>query len=84
MKLQTWQEITGVCVKFEAKQDQVALILRVHGQNVRISYKPNSKEGIILRKFGRKLVGRKLGILRTDNSAQPIVIRIMHREASTR
>jgi hypothetical protein len=60
----------------------VTVILRVCGQNVRIAYERNSKEGIILRRFGRKLVGRKLGILRTDNPVKPIVIRIMPKEAS--
>jgi len=84
MKLQIWQEIIGDCVKFEAKKDQVAIILRIYGQNVRITYERNSKEGIILKRFGRKLVGRKLGILRTDNPVKPIAVRIMLKEASKR
>lgn len=76
IKLQIWEEIIGNCVKFEDKKDQVVVILRAC-QNMQIAYQRNSKEGIILRRFGRKLVGRKLGILRTDIPAKPIVVRIM-------
>jgi len=47
IKLQVWEEIIGDCATFEAKKDQVAVILRVCGQNVRIAYERNSKEGII-------------------------------------
>ena len=83
IKLQIWQEIIGDCVKFEAKKDQVTVILRVCGQNVRIAYQRDSKEGIILRRFGRKLVGQKLGILRTDIPAKPIVVRIIPKKKST-
>jgi hypothetical protein len=82
MKLQLWQEIIGECIKFEAKQNQVAITLRVYGQKIRIAYDRNSKEGIILRRLGRKLVGRRLGILRTDDPLKPIVLRIMSKEAS--
>lgn len=83
MKLEIWQEIVGDCIRFQATKDQVAIILRVYGQNVRIAFKHGSREGIILMKIGRKLVGRKLGILRTDNEMQPIVIRIISQGAST-
>ena len=83
IKLQAWEEIIGGCVKFEAKKDQVVVILRVCGQNVRIAYPRDSKEGIILRRFGRKLVGQKLGILRTDIPAKPIVVRITPKKKST-
>jgi hypothetical protein len=77
IKLEVWQEIIGHCVRFEAKKDQVTVILRVCGQNVRIAYPRNSEEGIVLRRFGRKLVGQKIGILRTDIPAKPIVVRVM-------
>jgi hypothetical protein len=72
------EEIIGNCVKFEDKRDQVVVILRAC-QNMRIAYERNSKEGIILRRLGRRLVGRKLGILRTDISAKPVVIRVTQR-----
>jgi len=76
IKLQIWEEIIGNCVKFEDQKDQVVLMLRTC-QNMQIAYQRNSKEGIILRRFGRKLVGRKLGILRTDIPAKPIVVRMI-------
>jgi len=50
------------------------LILRVHGQDIYISFKLDSKEGAILRKIGKKLVEQKLGILRTDSEVQSIVL----------
>ena len=83
MRLKIWEEIIGCCVRFEVKRDQVAVILRAC-QNVQIAYERNSKEGIILRRFGRKLVGRKVGILRTDIPAKPIIVRVMLKKNSTR
>jgi len=65
IKLQIWEEIIGNCIKFEDKKDQVVVIVRAC-QNMQIAYQRNSKEGIILRRFGRKLLGRKIRILRTD------------------
>lgn len=79
IKLQVWEEIIGACIKFEDKKDQVVVILRVCGQKVRIAYQRDSKEGIILRRFGRKLVGQKLGILRTDIPTKPIVVKSYRR-----
>jgi len=82
IKLQIWEEIIGNCVKFEDKKDQVVVILRTC-KNMQIAYQRNSKEGIILRRLGRKLVGQKLGILRTDIPAKPIVVRIIPKKKST-
>ena len=53
-------------------------------QSVQIAYQRNSKEGIILRKFGRRLVGQKLAILRTDIPAKPIVVRVVVNKDSAR
>jgi hypothetical protein len=82
IKLQAWEEIIGNCVEFEAKNARIVLILRVCGQNMRIAYPRDSTEGSILRKFGRKLVGQKLGILRTDIPAKLIVVRIIPKKKS--
>lgn len=79
VKLHIWEEVIGNCVKFEDKKDQVVVILRAC-QNMQMAYQRNSKEGIILRKFGRKLVGRKVRILRTDIPTKPVVVRIMPKE----
>jgi len=81
-ELQVWQEIIGNCISFRTKLGKAAIILRVHGQDICISFKLDSKEGAILRRFGRKLVGQKLGILRTDSEVQPIVLRIIPKEGS--
>jgi hypothetical protein len=81
-ELQVWQEIIGDCMSFRTKLGKAAVILRVHGQDICISFKLDSKEGAILRRFGRKLVGQKLGILRTDSEAQPIVLRVISKEES--
>lgn len=82
MRLKIWEEIIGCCVRFEVKRDQVAVILRACGQNVQIAYERNSKEEIILRRFGRKPIGRKVGILRTDIPSKPIVVRIIPKKKS--
>jgi hypothetical protein len=76
IKLQIWEEIIGNCVKLEDKKDRVVVTLRTC-QNMQMAYQRNSKEGIILRRYGRKLVGRRVGILRTDIPTKPIVIRIV-------
>jgi len=81
-ELQIWQEIIGDCISLRTKLGKAAVILRVQGQDVCISFKLDSKEGAILRRFGRKLVGQKLGILRTDSEVQPIVLRIISKEKS--
>jgi hypothetical protein len=80
--LQIWQEIIGDCKSFRIKRGKAVLILRVHGQDICISFKLDSKEGAILRRSGRKLVGQKLGILRTDSEVQPIVLRVISKEES--
>jgi len=81
-KLNIWQEIVGDCISFRTKHRKTTVVLRVHGQDVCLSFKLDSKEGAILRKLGRKLVGQKLGILRTDSEVQPIVLRIIPKEES--
>jgi hypothetical protein len=81
-ELQVWQEIVGDCISFRTKQGKASIILAVHGQNICLSFKLDSKEGASLRRFGRKLVGQKIGILRTDNDTQPIVLRIISKEGS--
>jgi len=83
IKLQIWEEIIGNCIKFEDKKDQVVVIVRAC-QNLQIAYQRNSKEGIILRRFGRKLLGRKIRILRTDIPSKPIIVRVMLKKNSTR
>jgi len=83
MELQVWEEIVGECVKFEVKGDQVVVTFRCC-QNMRIAYQRDSGEGIILREFGKKLVGRKLAILRTDIPSKPIIVRVMPKKNSTR
>jgi len=83
IRLQVWEEVIGKCVKFETRKDQVVVIFRICGPKVRIAYPRNSDEGIILRRFGRKLVGQKIGILRTDIPAKPIIVRIMPKGDST-
>jgi hypothetical protein len=79
-ELQVWQEIVGYCISFRTERGKAAIILSVHGQDVCISFKLDSKEGTILRRFGRKLVGQKLGILKTDSEAEPIVVRLIPKE----
>lgn len=74
IKLQVWDEIIGDCVKFEDKEGRVVVVFRCC-QHMQIAYPRDSKEGIILRRFGRKLVGQKLEILRTDIPAKPIIVR---------
>jgi hypothetical protein len=81
-ELQVWQEIIGDCIGFRTKRGKAVVILRVHGRDICISFKLDSKEGAILRRSGRKLVGQKLGILRTDSEAQPIVLRVISKEES--
>jgi len=81
-ELQVWQEIIGDCTSFRTKLGKTAIILRVHGQDICISFRLGSKEGAILKRFGKKLVGQKLGILRTDSEAQPIVLRVISKEKS--
>jgi hypothetical protein len=82
-KLQVWEEIIGDCAKFEVRKDQVVVIFRAC-QNMQLAYRRNSKEGIILRKFGRRLVGQKLATLRTDIPVKPIVVRVMPNNDSAR
>jgi len=81
-KLNVWQEIIGDCISFRTEHGKATVILRVHGQDICLSFKNDSKEGRILRKLGRKLVGHKLGILRTDSNVQPIALRIIPKEES--
>jgi hypothetical protein len=79
-ELQIWQKIIGDCVKFRAERNRISLILKVYGQNMRITFKRDSKEGVILERLGKRLVGQKLGVLRTDSEAEPIVIRLIPKE----
>jgi len=82
IRLQVWEEVIGKCVKFETKKDQIVAILRICGRRVRMAYPHDSQEGIILKRFGRKLVGQRIGILRTDIPAKPIIVRIMPKNST--
>lgn len=77
VKLRLWQEIVGDCIKLSFEGKNVAIHLFVHGEKLKIVYPCRSGEGFILRRLGGKLVGRKIGILRTDDPARPIVVRIV-------
>lgn len=79
-ELQIWQEITGDCIEFRAERNRISLTVKVYGQNMRIAFKRDSKEGAILERLGKRLVGQKLGVLRTDSEAEPIVIRLIPKE----
>jgi len=59
---------------------EIKLILKVYGQNMRITFKRDSKEGAILERLGKRLVVQKLGVLRIDSEAEPIVIRLIPKE----
>jgi hypothetical protein len=74
--------IANDCISFRTKVGKATIIPRVHGQNIRLSFKLNSRERGMLRRSGRKLVGQRLGILRTDSETQPLVLRIIPREES--
>lgn len=77
VKLQVWEELVGECINFEMKKDHVIVMLRVCGCVMRITYLCSSAEGMALRKFGNKLMGQKIGILRTDIPEKSVVVRTM-------
>jgi len=73
-ELQVWEEIIGDCIRFEVKENKVVVVFRCCNC-MRITFPLNSNEGIILRGLGRKLVGQKLEMLRTDIPSKAIVVR---------
>jgi hypothetical protein len=42
---------------------------------MQIAYPRESKEGIILRRFGKKLLGNRIAIIQTEIPAKPIIVR---------
>lgn len=74
IELKVWEEIVGDCIRFEVKKDQVAVVFRCT-QYYKVVFPGESKEGAILRDLGTKLVGQKIGLIRTDIPAKPISVR---------
>ena len=76
IKLKIWEEIVGDCVELSVEDDYIAVYLTVNRHTSKVVFPYESEEGCILRKTRDKLVGKKIGILRTDDSARPIVVKI--------
>jgi hypothetical protein len=80
VELKVWEEIVGDCIRFEVKKDQVAVVFRC-SPYYKVVFPCESKEGAILRELGIKLVGQKIGLIRTDIPAKPISVRTVTQEA---
>ena len=74
VELKVWEEIVGDCINFEVKKDQVAVVFRC-SQYYKVVFPVESEEGAILRELGIKLVGQRIGLIRTDIPGKPISVR---------
>jgi len=85
VQLDVWEEIVGRCNKVSIDGKKVILFLTVRGQELRIAFNSESKEAIALRKIRNKIVGKRIGLLKTDDAVRPIAVRIIendHKEGS--
>lgn len=83
--LRPWQEIIGTCIAIEKEDSLISIVLKVHGEDFRLSIECNSirqlHTPLLLKAFSRQAVGRTVSILRTDDSERPFAIRIVPEDA---
>jgi len=85
LQLDAWEEIVGKCNSVSIEGTKIILFLTARGQELRIAFNSESKEAIALRKIRNKIVGKKIGLLKTDDAIRPIAVRIIendHEEGS--
>jgi len=71
--LRLWDEVLGVYQGVEITEFQATLLFR----KLRISFPVHSPEAEILKKLGDSLLGKRIGILKTDLREKPLVIRVL-------
>jgi hypothetical protein len=75
--LHVWEEIIGKCTGFSFEGDDLAISLSVNRQQLVINIPKYQNASVF--KSGLKLVGHKIGIMRSDNSTRQFVIRIIEK-----
>jgi len=76
IRLQDYCECVGFLSALEVRQDaQVAVVLRARDNNVRLAFPAGAEGEALIRELGNAPVGQKVGILKTDSSQHPILVR---------
>ena len=75
--LSLWEEIVGVCSKIREEDSKIVIFLRSDKGMFKILLCRDFFESIKLNELLKKIQGRKIGILRTDDPKNPYVIRII-------
>ena len=75
--LRVWEEIVGVCSKIREEDSKIIIFLRTDKGMFKILLCRDFLEPLKLNELLKKIQGRKIGILRTDDPKKPYVIRII-------
>jgi len=68
-----WEEVVGVFDGIEIEDNQAFILIG----NYCLVFPAYSPEALILGKLDNNWIGKRIGILRTDDSRRPIVVRKM-------
>ncbi len=71
--LRSWDEIVGVLQAMELTQFEAILLF----EECYVSFPLNSPEGELIKNLDDLLVGKKVGMLKTDLREKPLVIRML-------
>lgn len=82
VKLRLWEEIIGICTNISIEPKTITLHLLVQNRQSRVVFNLESKEGKLIRYIKKKAVGKRIGILRTDNPDKPIAVRIIDKNGA--
>lgn len=79
LRLTAWEEVIGSYRALETDEKEVSVILSLPPKNVKLTFPENSTEAKILRKaLAAAPKGRKIGLLRTDLTDKPLMVRILN------
>jgi len=71
ISLEPWEEAVGIFKDIQYGDYEVSLLLG----DYRIIFPAQSPEASILKKLGKRLISKRIGVLRTDDPQKPLVFR---------
>jgi hypothetical protein len=72
--LSPWHEIVGKCIDIHQDAEEFSLTLKVNGQALKVVIPALNQDS-----FPSQFIGKRIGVLRTDDLTRPFVVREIRR-----
>lgn len=79
MPLRQWEELVGECIGLSVEDESLLIRLRANGQNLLLLI-PICQNAGISTAVAKKWLGKKIGVLKTDDPVKTLAVRIIGKE----